>query len=341
MRLLIIAICLSIFVGCSCEDPADRVAFVVVDGTPLTVGQVRHAVLLEQSFQMRTKKKDIPESSVAKWRNSTAFRLIPSELAKMLLTRHFDHENVQRTDESDATILKRYNSRLRGKYSSLAELIASFTPDDQETLKKRLSYESRLEAYRLSLMPGLKVSDDELADRIKQEKEHDAEARSINSNAWAKASACYNELLNGADWMKTAAKYSEDALVSSNNLEFAEDWMHYPVNGTSADPTISEALKKLEVGQFTKPLDTDYGVLIVRLVSRDDADMLCSRILFRVIDVQQEDFNREILRKQMEQDAFAQHMSALTKRLFDEAKIEYPMGKEITYKIWSEKELKK
>lgn len=341
MRLLIIAACLSFIVGCSREDPADRVAFVIVDGTPLTVGQVRHAVLLEQSLQMRTRKMALSESRLTKWRNSTAFRLIPSELAKMLLIRYFNCENVQSTDASDAAILKRYNSRLRGKYLSLADLIASFTPDDQAAFKKRLEYESRLEAYRLSLVPVLKVSDEELADKIKQENEYNAKAMAINSNAWARANACYNELLNGADWMKAAVKYSEDALVSSNNLEFAEDWMHYPVSGSSVDPTISEALKKLEIGQFTKPLDTDYGVLIVRLESRDDTDMLCSRILFRVIDVQQGDINEEILRKQMEQDAFAQHMSALTKRLFDEATIEYPMGQEITYKIWPEKELKR
>lgn len=335
MRYAILAVCLfSLLVGCSPEDKTERVALVVVDGTPLTVGEVRRAVLLEQSLRERAQKKGIPENRLKKWRNSTAFRLIPSELAQMLLNRHFDKVGVRRTDESDAETLKKYNSRLRGKHPSLSDLVAAFPKDVQASLRDRLSYESRLAAYRQSLADSLTVSDEELAGRIEADRAHNAEARAVNSNAWAKARACYDALASGADWMETAARYSEDALISTNNLEYAEDWMRYPVNGSTSDPVISEALKKIDVGQFTHPLDTDYGILIVRLTSRDDADMACSRILFRLVDVSEESSDGEGLRKQMEKDAFSQHMSALTNRLFKEAAIDYPMGETITYEVF-------
>lgn len=333
-NLFLVAVLSSLVVGCSHEDPTDCVALVVVDGAPLTVGQVRNAVLLEQSFRSRINKKDISDKRLKKWRNSTAFQLIPFELAKMLLNRHFDLTGVRRTDESDAETLRRYNSRLRGKYPSLSALVASFPESEQAPLRTRLAYESRLESYRRSLADSLKVSDAELAERIEDERKRNDEARTVNSNAWARARACHDELANGADWMKTAAKYSEDALASSNGLAFAEDWMRYPVSGNSTDPVISEALKKLDVGQFTQPLDTDYGILIARLMSRDDADMACSRILFRLIDIPQGEIDGEDLRKRMEGEAFSQHMSALTNRLFKDATIKYPMGETITYEVF-------
>ena len=93
-------------------------------------------------------------------------------------------------------------------------------------------------------------------------------------------------------------------------------------------------MKKLDVGQFTQPLDTDYGILIARLTSRDDADMACSRILFRLIDIPQGEIDGEDLRKRMEGEAFSQHMSALTNRLFKDATIKYPMGETITYEVF-------
>ena len=333
MRCWLSVLLLSMLVcSCSKDSSSDDVILIVINGEKVTASEVREAVLFEQQIKEAT-GKPIPEKNVKKWRNSTAFRMMPGEFARVLLTQWFEKSDVGRSEEAANVVLKRYNQRLRTKCTTTQELISSFT-GNRDFLEKRIAYETLLESYYQSISNDLKVCDEELELRIQQERDHTVKLQTLNSNAWAKAEACYHELKSGVKWTEAAAKYSEDKLVSSNNLEFAEDWMSYPVKGNTIDPEIVEALGKLEIGEFTRPIDTDYGLLIVRLTERDDSVMGCSRILFRLADVATDEPDPEAQRKQMEREALNQHMAALVQRLFKEAAIEYPMGETITYEVF-------
>ncbi len=79
-----------------------------------------------------------------------------------------------------------------------------------------------------------------------------------------KANAAYEELLAGANWEETVKKYSDDRASKVNKGLLPKFGVNRMV------PEFIEAIRVLDTGEFSKPVRTNYGIHIIKLVERDE-----------------------------------------------------------------------
>ena len=116
----------------------------------------------------------------------------------------------------------------------------------------------------------------QLADILVSTQKHPPE------EAEKRAEAALAELKNGAKWADVVAKYSDDAQTSANGGDLG-----FFKKGTLA-PQLSAAIEKVDVGETTGVLKTQYGYMILKVKQRrqqglapfDDVEQRVDEILY-------------------------------------------------------------
>lgn len=320
-----------IMVGCSARDELQHVVFAVIDGSPITAAEVRDLVLLKQSIATAA-GKPIKPKGFKRWANSTALRSIPNIIAMRLLDRKFSQLGVRRSPVSDKQILFRYNRLFRTKCKTLDEFSEKIE-GNRDLFLKQLDYESRIQAYTLSVSNALTVTDEELSSRMEFDLNERKKAIDFNQTASNRAMKCFALLNKNAPWNEMSAKFSEDVLLSADNRDFTNKWDVVNVATNQPNTALLAKLRPLKAGEWTEPVELDDGLAIVRVLRRENDEVTCARILFRLAQIQPET-DVESLRDVMMKEAIEQHFEILLKSLHRQAKIEYPMGVNVNYEIF-------
>lgn len=318
--------------GCRPADPLSQVVFVKADDLTVTAKDAKDAAEFLAAAQACA-GKPVKERDRVKWINRMAMKIGPSLVTSALLDREFKKHDLKVSDAAEAAVLARYRQTVRKPKASLDEIAEAFGASG-DYFRRQFVRECRLEQYLMncdSIVPS--VEDVEIAEA--QLKQVITRNEAENARAKARGDAAWKRLVAGEDWDAVAKAYSEDRLLYGDDCDYAREW-------ETINPKyfylqeVANALPGMKAGAFTKPIETDEGLIIVRVVGKEgDEQYKCVRILIR-LKVKMEMPERAALRKQLEQENREQAQLDLLADIRKTVKFEYPLGTNFTYKVMAE-----
>lgn len=309
----------------------DSAVLAVVDGKPLTAAEVKEAVLVA------AKVKDLSTGRSGKQpdgrrANLQAMHLAPQLVSSMVLDAELDRRGVKASAASDAAVFARYNDRFKRKSKTQAELFGRFG-DLASAFRRQFARESRYREMFDSL-PELKVSEEEVGRYFRGISNRMAKCERINRRATNQIERAWKELNGGHPWDVVATNYTEDALLDKSLADNWKDWLS--INLNKIEPMdLMVAVSKLKPGEYTRPIETEEGMVIVKLLERDGDFCSMARILVRMavaVDMPGREAAIKNIRKEKEVAFQKKTLVELKKK----TKIEYPYGKRFAFKIWEE-----
>jgi parvulin-like peptidyl-prolyl isomerase len=104
----------------------------------------------------------------------------------------------------------------------------------------------------------------------------------LDTGAHDKANTALAELKNGTDFAAVAKKYSDDPTTKDNGGDFG-----FPIDKTNRDLTAqtTDALFKLQPGQFSDVIDIGYGLEIVKNIEKNGDKVKGAHILINFKDI--------------------------------------------------------
>jgi len=310
---------------------SNEVIFVKADGWELTASAVSNIVMVQARVRELARKPVKPETFPL-WANRAAYNVMHGMLYTHLLESEFIRRGVSRTPESDAEILSRYNQRARQKDVCENDLVAKFG-SLEGTFREQFARDSLLEAGFRGL-PECEVTDADVKARYQTLSNRMARVEKINKKAYLKAEKAYARLNAGESWETVATNMTEDALIEETYSDNWKDWGTYKLAQIETED-LMKALLAMKPGDYTKPIETDEGLVIVRLVAKDEEFYSLARILFRM-GVKVEFPEPDLLRQQLVMEKRDAYQEKILPILRDQAKVEYPLGTNFVYKIWKE-----
>ena len=328
-----IAIVLGLAVcGCRPADPLSQVVFVKADDMAITAKDAKEAAEFLAAAQ-ECAGKPVKERNRVRWINRMAMKVGPSLVTSALLDREFKKRGLKVSDAAEAAVLSRYRQTVRKPKASLDEIAEAFGASGNY-FRRQFARECRLEQYLMdcdSIVPtdeDVEIAEAQLKQVIEKNEAENAQAKARGDEAWKRLAA-------GEDWDAVAKTYSEDKLLYGDDCDYAHEW-------ETINPKyfylqeVANALPGMEVGAFTKPIETDEGLMIVRVVGKEgDEQYRCVRILIR-LKVKMEVPERAALKKQLEQENREQAQLDLLADIRKDVKFEYPLGTNFTYKVLEE-----
>lgn len=316
------------------EDAAPlQTVFAVVDNEPITATDVKNAVIISTKVhELETKKKS---PKFGRWSNAYAMKLTPHLVNAIAWEKDLDRKGVVRTPESDAVTLATYNRRMRRKAKSVDELATSFG-DLAPVFVRQFERESKFNA--VYLQHGELTVDEQdvsrfymaLSNRVKR-------CQMINVRAMKKINQAWDELKSGREWTSIATNYTEDAMLERSYADNWKEWISIELSKMGS-PELAATVAKLKVGEYTKPIQHEEGIIIVKLLARDEDFCSLARILVRsAADV--EIPCREDAVAKLSKDRRRKFQGECLDEVKKHVKIEYPQGKKFTFKLWKEEKL--
>lgn len=311
------------------SNALDSVVFCVVDGEDITAEFVRDTVLVAAKIAELGGKK-IAKGQFPIWGNNYAMKIVPGLISGKLIEDEARRCGIHATDSSDAKTLEKYNRLTRSENGSKESLAEKFGGLKGAFLRQFDSESLRL-AY-FSTFPQLDVTDDDIEVYYLNLTNTIRKLSRLDAAAHAKAEAAFKRLTAGEDWDAVARECSEDALASKDNAEYWKEWGLFRVKDLQP-PEFASAVASLEVGKFTRPMETDDGLVIAKLISRDEDAFALARILIR-LPIRLEVPPRDVAMEKIAAEKNKEFLLELLPRLSSKAKLQYPLGKKFVYRIW-------
>ena len=331
--LFVACICLAaILAGCG-RGGADGVAgqsvYVVVNGRPVTVEYVSNAVMVA-ARTMELAHRPVLKKNFARWANRMATARSRTFVSSEMIDQELVRRGVEPTAESDKSELAKYNDTLRGKYASVVELADAYgglKPAFMDLFRKG----SRLAAY-MATKEELRISEEDIAKHIERTRSIIARSEEVNRRAKENGEKAYARLAAGEDWETVAKDCSED---EEERGKFPwQEWETFRLQDFFL-PEVSLALAGKAKGFVTRPLDTEQGLMIVKVLDEEKGIFTCARILFRMTDVPELPTHDEAARALKERRS-----RSIQQKLFNEsrekAKVEFPNGTNNVLRVWKE-----
>ena len=333
MRALIaMALVCAVVAGCRPADPLARVVFVKVGDLAVTAKDAKDAAEFLAAVRSCA-GRPIKERERARWINRTAMRVVPSLVTSALLERELARRDIQASEAAVAAVLARYRASLR-RPEATADEIAEALGSLGAYFRRQFARECRLEQY-LMACEGVEPTDEDVEIAEAQLKQVIAKDEAENARAKARGEEAWQRLCAGEAWDAVAKAYSEDRLLYGEDCDYAHEWETIDPKCFYL-PEIAEALPGMEEGEFTKPIETDEGLLIVRVQEKtDEGPYRCVRILLR-LKVKMEQPERDMLRRQLAKENREQAQLELLKDVRRSVTFEYPLGTNFTYKVVEE-----
>ena len=323
--------CAMLAIGCYPRDPLEKIVFIEDGEFKVTAAETRDAVLLTKAINAFA-GKPFKEKKFVKWANSTAFRIIPGILANRLLKEEFDAKGIKATPESDRKILDAHNRFMRRKAKSKEELAKAFGALEAFYLRQ-FDFESRKAVFLESIEKTAVPTDEQVEKQFARNREKRAKEDEVQKKAVAKAQEAWDRLNSGESWEAVAKKYNEDPLLSDDYKDYWKMWESIPRTGSFIPEDVAAFARSMKAGEFTKPIETDDGLLIVKVLKIDEDSIDCARINIR-LPYFTEVPDKPQLKKQMQAEAVKERMQELISELHGKHTFDYPMGTNITYEIF-------
>lgn len=329
-KLAMMLLTAGIVAGCGSKSADEQVVYAVIDGHPVTAAMVKEAVLL-QAEMAKLRGTPVKDTEFIGWANAQAGALIKPLLNAQLLEGEIERLKIRPEPEDLAQVLASYN-RQTGCEAKTAEELASKFGELKAAFLRQFEQSADIAAYARQYWSS-KVQD-LFVHRYFQTLSN-AVNFAVKADALAKthAEAAYARLKAGEKWAKVAAECSEDKLICAANEKFSKEWA-WVGNDAMGIEELAAELPKMKVGDFTRPLDTHDGMLIIRLEEKLGKTYRLSRILFRMGQKVKIPKSFEDARKDLEGQLAASQREATLKRLAAAAQITYPMGTNVNYQIW-------
>lgn len=315
-----------------CAKRAEEGVVFIEDGKlRVTEAYTRNAVLLSSKI-MELSGKPIAEPKFKSWANSMAFRSIPSLLGSKLIEEEMDARGIKATPESDKKILAAHSKRMRARGASKEELAEKFG-DLKDFYLKQFDFESRKAVFLQQLEDEI-VLEDAVVDAVyKHNAEKRAEEDGLYKAAFAKAAQAEAKLKEGVNWEDVAKEFNEDGLLVEEYKDNWKEWESIPKTGPYIPENVGVAVRQLKEGEWTEPLETDDGLLIVKVLKIDDLNIDCARINFR-LPFFTETPEKPELKEQLKKEMLQEKLEDLIRELHEKHTFTYPMGTNITYEIF-------
>lgn len=333
MRLWVVLVvaCLSL-VGCRPRDPLSRVVFVSACDFVVTAKDAKDAAEFLAEIQS-VAGSPIKERSRARWINRTAMRVVPSLVTTGLMEREFARCGLKPTKSAAAAVLSRWRASLRRPNATVDEIAEAFGRFGAY-FRRQFERECRLEQYLMGC-DGINPTDEDieiveaqLKRQIAKNEVEDERARKRGEEAWKR-------LHDGESWDVVAKSYSEDKLLYGDDCDYAHEW-ETVAPACFYLKEIADTLPGMKAGEFTRPIETDEGLLIVRVQKvTDEGQYRCVRIMIR-LKVKVELPGPDELRRRLTKENREQAQIDLSRRLRKGIKFEYPLGTNFTYKVVEE-----
>lgn len=318
--------------GCRPADPLAEVVFLKAGDVTVTAKDAKDAAEFLAAAQAAA-GRPLADKKRVRWINNQAMKVTPSLLSGALLDREFRKRGVTPSPAAVETVLNRYRKTVRKPKATLDEIASAFG-DYEKYFRRQFARECRLEQY-LSTREGIVPTDEDveiitaqLKGRIATNAAEDAEAKKRGDAAWQR-------LQSGESWSAVATACSEDKLLYGDDCDYANEWETVSPKHFYLEE-VAKALPGMKTGDFTKPIETDEGLVIVKVLGTEgegeDVEYRCARILIR-LKAKMELPDREGLKKQLERENRAEAQRELLAEIRETVKYEYPMGTNFTYQV--------
>ena len=318
-------------VGCQPQDPLSQVVFVKADDIVITAKDAKDAAEFLAKAQ-ECSGKPIKAERMARWINQTSARSFPSLLASALFEREFVKRGLVASDAAKKIVLARYRKTVRNSKASVDDIAQAFG-EYGDYFRRQFDRECRMEQYLIDC-EGIVPTDEDVEIAEAQLKQVAEKNDASDAKAKAKGEEAWNCLKRGEKWDVVAAKYSEDKLLYGDDCEYDKEWETI-IPKQFYLPEIADALPGMKPDDFTKPIETDEGLIIVRVLGKSDTAYDCARILIR-LKVKVDIPDRGTLKAQLEKENRAQAQLDLLNELRAQTKFEYPLGTNFKYKVVQE-----
>lgn len=291
----------------------------------------RMVEVLAKMDELQKKKKP---HSFAQWANRKAASILPHLAYSMALNEQMIRDRIEPTPASDAAVLARYSKRFKKNLKNeteLLKLLGELGPFFHDQFVR----ESRFEAYMAANSNQFTVSEHELKAYYRGLTNQVKRCEKINAKAKEKINKAWDELQRGIAWDVVATNYTEDAILEPSYADNWYDWVKINQSGIY-NQELASALKTMAVGDFTRPIETEEGVIIVRLAAKEDEVYSLARILVRTaIDVNFPE--REEAIKELKTGKIEDFTRIALSNAAARVKIEFPKGLQKNLRIWPKK----
>ena len=331
-KIIAMMVLVSAIAGCHREEARvqENPVIVIIDGRQLTANDIRDIVLVRTKMMQLSGMK-LSGTTLTNWMNSCAAQILPSIVSAELLEAEIKRVGETPEEEDWVKTLKDYNKATRQKAKTIDELAAMFG-ESEGAFRRQAERSALFRAYNRRHMPKPPTKDDlpefyaSLTNKIKMANSIDAGARSRGEAAWKRLEA-------GEEWEKVAKECSEDTLIDEANEEFASDWATVGPDGMGY-PALAKALPDLNKGDWSKPLEIEEGLVIVKVVDVVGDRKVLARMMFRMaqpVDVPEDEGAALMVLDKQRKDKFTEN---LLESLRKKANIENPMGETFKYIFW-------
>jgi len=305
------------------------VALALIDGVAITDADVRgHVSLLKRIRFGKQKPRD--ETAFRIWANRQAHQILPQLVESALMERKFEELELTPSADDVATTLGKFNRLLKTKAKSVDELAPLFG-DGSEIFRKQFAFDCKMNAL-YSSNTNLLVTTVDVRRFYRSATNRLRRCEMINKRSHQAIEAAYARLKKGEEWCSVATNVTEDAQLEPSYAENWKDWLSLSENKIEPDE-LREALSSLKEGDFTKPIETEEGMVIVRVVSREEDFVGLARILTRLA-VPYEIPDEASARKEIASEKKIEYQKSILLDLHAKHKIEFPLGRNFKYELW-------
>lgn len=335
---LLTLIACAIFALCGCgresvgKSGASTV-FASVAGRDITVDSVSNRVMILAKVRESQGKKLLP-GQFPYWANACAMTMIPALVTSTRFDMMLKERRIDATPESDAAVLAKYNRLFKSDFKSAGEVAHSLGALG-DTFLEQFAHESRMEAYYASAT-GLNVTERDVHRYYVDFTNRVNMAKAKNASSWLKANETYERLVAHGDWDEIAQASTEEGKSGDESAKnYWSEWDSLALKDIQPQ-ALAEAVARLEPGQFTKPIETDEGIVIVKFIEKTEEDLYrCARILFELA-IEPEQIPESKLGEYLAQKKRARRQYSLLDDLKEDYPATFPLGTNFVYKIWHE-----
>ena len=322
--------------GCGKSQEAskgDSTVFVSVVGHDITVGTISNRVMLLAKAKEAQGKK-ISEKVFPYWANRTAMKMVPAMVAAIRFDRLLAGRKISSTPDSDASMLKKYNLLFKTDFKTKEEM-AGFLGPLGDTFLEQFAYESRMAAW-YAVSPLFKIGENDKSRYYASFTNRLNAAKERNKASARKANETYERLSSGGDWGEIARETTEEGKEGDDAAkEYWSEWDSLALKDFRPQ-TLAEAVARLSPGQFTKPIETDEGIVIVKFIEKTEDDLYkCARILFELA-IEPTIIPENKLENFLLAKKHASWQQSMQDEVAEAYPAKFPLGTNFVYKIWKE-----
>ncbi len=329
-RIGLFAVLLLSISGCDKTTTSRELA--VVNGKPLTDAFLKGVVGVQAKIRQFS-GKGVSEKEFTAWANKEAERVFPQLVMAEILAAGLEKEGIRAGTNEIHTVLMKYNRLLRRSARTPDELFREFG-DLADDFRCQFERSCIFEASNVHFGKQ-EVSEEEVADYLDDKRILTEMAAALDKKGRENATNAWQRLNNGDDWQVVAKECSEDKLVSPENEDFKDEWATVGQDGMGY-PELAIALRTLHKGEYSKPLDVDEGLIIVKVLEElPEKRCTLARMLFRMAEPV-EIPTREAAREELRVTKAAKAQEAFYENLKSSAAVLYPCGTNLVFNVFGE-----